>query len=573
MTELTGLVEHLAREFAGSGATGGTLCLHRSRFSGGQSSRDVVGTHSVGQQTCTRELADAVRSELGVSADAAILMRVRLDGLDYEFQYRRRGLGDDAEWDFARQLVLDPDYCYPGHQRPVPATNAVLDTRPTNPDVLATVRELVRQYADAYSKANSRAPGLGPGTCEEDIAAAETRIGYRLPEDLRALYRVVGYDHDDRGVLGITRLMSLDQIAANHLNDHDYADMPSPGRSAVGVWDDSLFGPDRVVFDGWPHGVIRRVSRSAGWVTVGTSDGAVHAVDLDPGPAGRRGQLIEYEPSGVYPPTRWAESVIEALHESIAAQRVGQYPHPDTTPAYSRKLRGGDQSIGDLPGQFAIQELELCERDSFDATELAALHMVRKLRFSGIGSMSLAVPPEIPLESLDAAAPCLDLDPLRGHPMLWDVRLAGAEHPVRLAALATLKNLQRLDISQIDVADLEVVATLSNLRVLVANLRQWRHLFDNNAVPANLAAAELAGDVSFADESHWAAHFGRGADIAALPVIRGTLTEIRPTTPRNFRTQMTENFQELHPGIRAVAELTRPKSSDQGGIDHTGELG
>ncbi|WP_029892781.1 SMI1/KNR4 family protein [Nocardia brasiliensis] len=527
MTELAEMVERLAREFAESGATGGTLRMHHSQWSNGIDPSYVVGTDRVHQVTGRRELAHAVRAELGVDMDGVVEMRLRLSGDSYEFQYLCTPGSSERFWDAARRLVLDPDYRYPGHRQPITAADTVPDDRSTDPAVLATVRELVSEYIEAYTAAHQRGPELAAGAAEADIAAAEARIGRRLPEDLRALYRLVGHDHDDRGVLGITRLSPLSDVAASHLSDSPTVMGLSADSRSVG--DDSLFTGDRVVSEGWPHGTIQRVSRSAGWIFLGTSDRNAHAVDLDPGPAGRRGQLIDIG-LGYDSATRWAVSVTEALQKSIESQRAGENfgsLYDTAQPAHTRRLDDPAETIDDLPDKFAVQKLDLRSRDSFDAAELAALPMLRQLRLEGIRTLNLAVPQDIPLESLRVSGPHFDLEPLSGHPVLWDVHLAGAQHPVRLAPLAALKNLQRLDISEIDAADPEIVAELANLRVLVANLQQWRRLRELDAVPAHLAAAELAGDASFADEAAWADTFGRGAEFAELPVIRGALGEVR----------------------------------------------
>ncbi|MFE9580538.1 hypothetical protein ACFYO1_29450 [Nocardia sp. NPDC006044] len=90
--------------------------------------------------------------------------------------------------------------------------------------------------------------------------------------------------------------------------------------------------------------------------------------------------------------------------------------------------------------------------------------------------------------------------------------------------MATLSSLQRLDISELEVRDLETVAALLALRVLAATTRQRQLLRDRDAMPARLAAAELAGDAAFDDEITWVAGFGADPITASLPVVRGTLT-------------------------------------------------
>jgi hypothetical protein len=62
-------------------------------------------------------------------------------------------------------------------------------------------------------------------------------------------------------------------------------------------------------------------------------------------------------------------------------------------------------------------------------------------------------------------------------------------------ALRTLPALSHLDLAGTRVADLERLATLPNLRVLVLDRDQWRHLAQRDAIPAGLAGAQL-GDLS-----------------------------------------------------------------------------
>ncbi|MEV6426198.1 SMI1/KNR4 family protein [Nocardia sp. NPDC051463] len=529
MTELIEQVEKLAREFAASGATVGTVELHNGVGGYGAWTRDMVGV----QRPVRLDpllISAAVRAELGAEANDMTQMRLRLFGDSYEFQYRCESgrYYDVFEWEFARQVICDPAYRYPGHAIPVPVpvTDAAPDGRPTDPELVATVADLVREYVELRTRQEGHTPQLGGGNTEAEIVAAETRIGFRLPEELRALYRVVSYD-DDLGLLAFTRLLPLATVAAAHLNDDVETAGLDYGNGTIGAWPDSLFGGrGSSVFESWPHGVVRRVSRSPKWLIIGTYDRDVTAVDLDPGPIGVSGQVIDFEPDGTSSAVRRDDSVLAVLRRTVESLRAGksvleEYDNPH--PLAWACLRGVDESVAELPGAIAVQGLTVEGRDSFDAAELAALPLLRALRVRGVESVQLSVPHTVPLEQLELTAPRIDLEPLAGHPTLWDLTLRGATEPVHIGPLATLPSLQRLDVSEIEVWDLEAVAALPTLRVLVATVRQWQLLRDRDAVPAGLAAAELAGDAAFDDEITWAAGFGVDPVTASLPIVRGTL--------------------------------------------------
>lgn len=481
------------------------------------------------------ELVSAVRAALGVSPDHAVWVRLRLMDNGYEFQYHSSTDPSelDSKWDFARQLVFDPNYRYPRHDIQSTPTPSAPENRPTDPAVLATVGDLVHQYRDQCTNIESQMPELGTGLSETEISSAETLLGFRLPEELRALYRFVGHDHNDRGILGDCTLRPLEDVTTGHLHDQAQrlAERSSlPGRRTVpGAGIDSLFAHERVVLESWPYGTVQRNSRNPNWLIIGDSDGNDYAVDLDPGPAGRLGQLICLRREELYSPEPWAESVIDGLRRALDRSRGLDHGTVVDTPASSQSLGGPTADLADLPDQFAIQKL-LIDREHFDATELTPLIVLRQLILH-VETAELAVPHSVPVESLTINAQRIDLGPLSEHPTLWDIELHCPNAPVHIGSLATLKSLQRLDISDADIADLASLANLTSVRVLVANWEQWHYLHEHGAVPPRLAAAELGDRPTFSAEVAWAHGFGVDAPTADMPIIRGALQSGPPHPP------------------------------------------
>jgi hypothetical protein len=147
-------------------------------------------------------LAVAVRAELGLDEDDDALMELRVDGPGYEFRYQQAETDLELRRDRSLRLVLDDGYRYPGHPAPVDEPGPAPEPAATDPAVLAEVRGLVERFAVVYEGVLGRAPKFGAGRSEEELAAAEARMGLRLPEDLRALYRVVRGDTGEHGLLG-----------------------------------------------------------------------------------------------------------------------------------------------------------------------------------------------------------------------------------------------------------------------------------------------------------------------------------------------------------------------------------
>ncbi|WP_369183018.1 SMI1/KNR4 family protein [Streptomyces sp. Y1] len=131
------------------------------------------------------------------------------------------------------------------------------------------------------------------GATEEEIAAAEARLGVALPEELKVLYRVTRADwYDD--------LESGEDFALLHEAAERAGGVLGFELSSLG----SLFADDRVRSSfRWEHAAteacvtapdaaVQDLVWSPGWIVVGVDDAELIAVDLTPGPCGHLGQLI-----------------------------------------------------------------------------------------------------------------------------------------------------------------------------------------------------------------------------------------------------------------------------------------
>lgn len=393
------------------------------------------------------------------------------------------------------QLVLDPGYRHPNHPAPpmaAPPGVAVTD-RPTDPKVLATVRALVAEFVSEHTRKTGRVPDLGAGHSDEDIRAAEATMGLRLPEDLRALYRTVSTD-DEYGLLGAGALLPLESVVRTYLD----------GGPGVVVDHDHLFAVFPVVYEAYPPGRVRRVSRNDWWVEVGTDWGGNYcAVDLDPAPDGTSGQIIQYG-RDVYGPVAYvAESVTAALRDAIAALRGDETARRGWAhERYSHSEQVGERRVADVVAGRDVQELYLNDGGVLDLAELAPLRHLRSVSINRAAAVTASLPPGVPVEWLKIDAAEVDLPPLGGHPALWGLELA-TRLPVAIGSLADLPALAHLNLSGADVSDLHRVADLPNLRVLELNLSQWRELRERGPLPTGLAAAALNGFARLEEADEW----------------------------------------------------------------------
>ncbi|MFF4378671.1 SMI1/KNR4 family protein [Kitasatospora sp. NPDC001547] len=270
------------------------------------------------------------------------------------------------------------------------------------------------------------------GATEEEIAAAEERLGVALPEELKALYRVTRVSPAGPGGSGDW--------------EADFAEIQAAG-SAVGCELSSLDG--LFVADAatrpcpWqyaatkaaatpPDAAVQALVGSPGWIAFGGNGGDTFAVDLTPGPRGHLGQviLIDHEQS------IGAELYGESLTELVLSRFSNEAPadHHERRPPVAARV-GDHHELDDL-ASAAHPDLEV----------------VRIFRRSGA--------------------------------------------PLGLAPVAGLPRVRTLTAHPGTLADPLEVTGLPGLEYLGLGPYEWRVLLDAGAVPSGLSAAgvEVRGD-------------------------------------------------------------------------------
>lgn len=412
------------------------------------------------------------------------------------------------------RFVFDDGFRFPGHYRPhtPPPAAPVTDVgRPCDPHILAKVQDLVARYAARYRAVLGEAPTFGRGHTEAEIFACEARLGLRLPEDLRAVYRTVG--QDPHGLLGMFCVLSLDEVLRRREQSepHHY------------TWEGDLFHHDHVVMETVPAGRVRRVSHSDQWLEIATDFcGQDWAVDLDPDHQGTPGQVIEYGYFAQDPMIWIAPSVLHVLRHAVDAlethdgwQAAGTqlwppdgiklFPHP---PSHEWGVAVGADGIAAAVARLAdpssVQQIAMLDVDQVDVAELAALTNLRSVQLWDEGRLarqvSFTLPTHQPIEALRLRAAEFNLPSIP--PTVWSLTLAGNTTPVSIRPLLH-NGLQRIDLAAAVVADIECLAQQPSVRVMVLNAAQWRALRDAGFEPSTLAAAALDEPTPLADAVAW----------------------------------------------------------------------
>ncbi|WLW54224.1 SMI1/KNR4 family protein [Streptomyces sp. YU58] len=125
------------------------------------------------------------------------------------------------------------------------------------------------------------------GATDEEIAAAETRLGLPLPEELKALYRVTrarweDWEDDYDKAVEVSDAMGFELFSLDDLHRADPSTRWTPWEFAA---------MEAVVTP--PDAAVQGLVGSPGWIAFGGNGGGDRlAIDLTPGPRGHPGQII-----------------------------------------------------------------------------------------------------------------------------------------------------------------------------------------------------------------------------------------------------------------------------------------
>ncbi|NBE93045.1 MULTISPECIES: SMI1/KNR4 family protein [unclassified Nonomuraea] len=317
---------------------------------------------------------------------------------------------------------------------------------------------------------------------EEDLAELEERIGVMLPADLRALYGIADGDGDRVNPL-FDRQEWLPVAEIDDLDD-EWLEIAQEWRHEP--W-------RRTVFDAQPPNAIRRSPLRPGWIRFAfDSGGNWLAVDMDPGPNGRPGQVIAVGVDYSQGPAYVADSVTTFLRRLVEALERGDYRHhdrslwieadlPDLPSEHSRYSDGRPSLARAMQAGPRVQEVRVVDVE--DCAFLAVVPEVCSLALSSKGSPDLTPLGGLPVEYLELDVEWVDLTVLARNRELRSLSVTCAR-PVELAPLRTVPNLWALDIAAASVADIATVTELKGLRYLEATQDQWRELSELGDLPS-----------------------------------------------------------------------------------------
>ena len=271
------------------------------------------------------------------------------------------------------------------------------------------------------------------GATEEELAAAEARLGMPLPDELKALYRTMRAPIEPRE----------DDRDWNEDEDED-DDEPDERELTDAMLGELLLSLDEVRigdattrYPSWhlareaiitpPGAAVQQLVGSPGWIVFGDDHGnRRYAIDMTPGPRGHLGQVIALpidEETGAYLQAHSLTDFVQGKFAEDASRR-------DEAPVIANVYQGGQQSI-----------------EAIAHPDLEVLVIGKGPRWEG--------------ESLG------------------------------LAPLAGLPNLRTVCADPGTLADPLEIAELTTLEYLELGPQEWRALLDAKAVPDSLLAAKI----------------------------------------------------------------------------------
>ena len=204
--------------------------------------------------------------------------------------------------------------------------------KPAEPPAVADSWKRIEAWLDAHLPPYKKT--LKPGISDKDLVKFEKAIGTALPEDVRQSWRI----HDGQRVLSddvLEALLEEDEdtepqdfigiIFGDALLNLVARKCPATGDSALGQWQSwaEIADEDYSDVDQWqtssPAGAIKRCYANRGWIPLGAlTDCDFFGVDLDPGPNGVIGQIINFgrnEEKKYVLATSWAQFLSDVADE------------------------------------------------------------------------------------------------------------------------------------------------------------------------------------------------------------------------------------------------------------------
>ncbi|GAA2413807.1 hypothetical protein GCM10010191_24510 [Actinomadura vinacea] len=321
---------------------------------------------------------------------------------------------------------------------------------------------LFREYMRRRAEIIGYEERLPEPAAEEDIAELEEGLGHPLPPDLRALYGICDGDDLEAGLFNRHPWLGIGDIAAG---------------GGVEEWTDVAlsweYEPHRTLIrDSDPAGAVKRSIMRPGWIPFAHSTGGDYlAVDMDPGPTRRPGQVIKIGTHYSSGPLYIADSVTTLLRRLIEALDTATYEGKSLRykADLPKRREAEDAACEYVNGTVSHEPRPLVQE--FRASDVDDLAFVRSapnlhgLRVETSAELDLSPLDGLPLETLELQGPRFDLEALRGHGELRALTLISRK-PVDLAPLEALPRLWALDISGADVESIETIATLEGLQYL-----------------------------------------------------------------------------------------------------------
>ncbi|MBL1100266.1 SMI1/KNR4 family protein [Streptomyces coffeae] len=404
-------------------------------------------------------------------------------------------------------LVLEPEN--------LPPEPGDLEEGPADPTFAGDPEEAVRLFREYLGRRTGilgREDGLHPPLDAAVRARLSQGYGVTMPPDLMALYSVADGESGE-GMLWENQTW----FALEHTLDRS------------GFWSPKLTWTDdplwSAVADSDPPGAVKRSAHREGWFRFATNSGGDFlAVDLDPGPSGRPGQVVRIGKD--YGAVYVADSVTTLLRRHIEALGRGDYTLRTDDPALE-DLDDLDPEDIDLEVLNQYLDEEDLEREDIDLrlhieTGLPGQHPAvggdnrRRVTLTGRDAPDLAALREAGVEALrlvlePADQEVADLAPLAGHPTLRTLTLC-SQQPVAIQVLRTLPRLSGLDLSGAEVRGIEAIAELDGLLHLCLRYEQWQELWEYRVKVPPLAAVALGGDPSPREAHTWTLRFGAEAE-------------------------------------------------------------